>query len=416
MDEVRLVAADVVVCSSDRVVADGAIAFKGHRIAAVGTREDLRDTFPGAECVVLRDRAILPSFVNAHAHLCLSHLAGAAPYDGNFAAWLQTVLHAILEWTEEDHANSLAEGLQQSIARGTGAVADILNDWSAVPAYERLPIGGTVFLQVTGFNPVVADVWMHNLEQAFASLPDGADLGNLNLGISPHAPYSTSAKLYRECFRFAEKHDLLLTTHLAETTSEEDFLRNGTGVYRRMLRERGTWVPRWKPPDMTPVEYFEEEGVLTDRCLYAHVNYPSDSDIDLLAKRNITAVYCPGSHAFFHHKPHRMDEMVKAGIRVALGTDSLASNHSIGMLEEVKLCRERFPHMPAETIFDAGTIRGAEGLRVTDAYGTLEVGKKASFIVADMGEPVDPSRTIEQLLSPGSTLDGSYAWGMPIPR
>ncbi len=415
MDETCIVSADVVVESSARVIADGAIAWQGDTIAAVGTREELCDVYPKAEHQTLEGRAIFPSFVNAHTHLCLSHLHGAAPYDGNFAAWLQTVLHAILEWSEEDHANSLAEGLQQSLATGTGAAADILNDRLALPAYRGLPIGGTVFLQVTGFNPVVADVWMANIQQAFADLPNGADLGNLSLGISPHAPYSTSAKLYRECFRFAEEHDLLLMTHLAENTSEEDFLRRGTGVYRRMLRERGTWVPKWKPPDMTPVEYFEAEGVLTDRCIYAHVNYPSSSDIDLMAKRGITAVYCPRSHAFFHHAPHRMDEMVAAGIRVALGTDSLASNDSLGMLDEVKLCRERFPRMSAETIFDAGTIRGAEALRVTDKYGTLGPGKKASFVVVDVGEPVDASRAMEQLLSPESTIDQVFAWGQPIP-
>jgi cytosine/adenosine deaminase-related metal-dependent hydrolase len=402
-----------VVVSSGRVIPDGALAWADDRVVAVGSREELHDAYPGAPEIRHPGQAIFPSFVNAHTHLCLSHLAGLAPYTGNFAAWLQCVLGQTLEWTEKDHADSLASGLRQAVAAATGAAGDILNDWTALPRYEGLPIGGTVFLQVTGFSPVVADVWMAHLEQVFDAHSE-PQAGALNLGISPHAPYTTSAKLYRECARFAEQHDLLLVTHLAETPEEEQFLQNGTGVYRRMLRERGTWVPRWKPPRMSPVEYLEHEGVLSDRCLYAHVNYPSESDLDLLARRAVTAIYCPRSHAFFHHEPHPMDRMIERGIRVALGTDSLASNHSLEILEEVRLVKQRFPHLPSGVVFDAGTIRGAEALRTADQYGTLEPGRKASFFIADLHATPDPEHVLDQLLAPETEIAHAYAWGRKV--
>ena len=161
LDGVRLASADAVVVSSGNVIADGCVAWKGQTIAAVGPREMLRDTFPRAGETVHSGCVIFPAFVNAHTHVCLSFLEGKAPYNGDFAAWLQRVLQAYLEWTEEDHANSLSSGLRQSIEAGTGAVGDILNDWSARTAYRGAAIGGTLFLQVTGFNPVVADVWLH---------------------------------------------------------------------------------------------------------------------------------------------------------------------------------------------------------------------------------------------------------------
>jgi cytosine/adenosine deaminase-related metal-dependent hydrolase len=414
LDGVRLASADVVVASSGSVIPDGTVAWQGQTIAAVGPRDKLRDAFPKASETVHAGCAIFPSFVNAHTHVCLSFLEGKAPYDGDFAAWLQRVLQAYLEWTEEDHANSLSSGLRQSIEAGTGAVGDIVNDWSARTAYRGAAIGGTLFLQVTGFNPVVADVWLHNLHQVFDAPGARDELGNVRLGISPHAPYTTNAELYRACFELAEKHDLLVMTHLAETLEEEQFLRTGTGIYRRMLRERGTWVAKWKPPNATPVEYMEQEGLLSDRGLYAHVNYPHDGDLDLLARRGVTVVYCPKSHAFFRHKPHRMDEMIERGIRVALGTDGLSSNDSLAMLDEVKLVRQRFPHLSAETIFDAGTVRGAEALRATEDYGALQPGRKASFIIADLKQPPDPARVLEQLLAPESRVTGIVAWGRTI--
>jgi cytosine/adenosine deaminase-related metal-dependent hydrolase len=240
------------------------------------------------------------------------------------------------------------------------------------------------------------------------------ELGNARLGISPHAPYSTSIELYRGCLELAEEHDLLVMTHLAETLEEEQFLRTGTGIYRRMLRERGTWVANWRPPNLTPVEYLAAHGLLNSRTLYAHVNYPSDTDLDLLAEHQANVVYCPKSHAWFRHRPHRMDEMLARGIRVALGTDGLSSNDSLGMLEEVKLVRQRFPQLAAETIFDCGTLSGAQVLRITDNYGTLEAGRKASFIVADLHGTPDPDRAFEQLLAPKSRITSVVAWGQTV--
>jgi cytosine/adenosine deaminase-related metal-dependent hydrolase len=178
-----------------------------------------------------------------------------------------------------------------------------------------------------------------------------------------------------------------------------------------MLRERGTWVPRWQPPGCTPIEYLENEGLLTDRCLCAHVNYPSDGDMELLAKRGVTVVYCPKSHAFFEHPPHKMDQMIEMGIPVALGTDSLASNDTLGMLEEVRLAARRFPHIPAAAIFEAGTATGANALRISDDYGTLEPGRKASFFVADLKAAPEPQRIFSQLLSRETEIVRIVAWG-----
>jgi len=109
-----------------------------------------------------------------------------------------------------------------------------------------------------------------------------------------------------------------------------------------------------------------------------------------------------------------MDEMIQGGIRVALGTDGLSSNDSLSMLEEVKLVRRRFPRLPAKTIFETGTIRGAEVLRAADQYGTLEPDRKASFVVVDPGEPPDPERVFDQLLAPASRIVGVVAWGRAI--
>ncbi len=410
MGEVRVATADVLVAASDHVIADGAVAFGDREVLAVGSRTEILRQHPHAERWAFADRAIIPGLVNAHTHLCLTNLEGTVPYTGDFAAWLQTVLATTTDWKIQQHLHSLRDGIAAALHAGTAAVGDILNEWPLLTAYHGHPLGGVVFLQVTGFNPVIAPVWLAHLEQVFNGHV-GQRLPHLGLGISPHAPYSTSAKLYRDSFRFALERNALLMTHLAETPEEEDFLHTGAGIYRRLLEERGTWVSGWTPPRTSPVQYLWQEGVLNDRFLYAHVNYPSESDIELMARVEGHVVYCPRSHAFFGHPRHPLDRLLGAGINVALGTDSLASNESLSVLGEMKLVRQRYPELPPEAIFRLGTINGARMLRVDGKYGTLLPSRRASFNVVRTADRPDPDRVLEQILDPAAEIETIVSWG-----
>ena len=410
MGDVRVATADVVVAAGDQVFSPGAVAFADGATQAVGPAPEVLSQHPSAERWDFPGRVIIPGLVNAHTHLCLTGLAGEAPYEGDFAAWLQHVLGATTDWDLERHQASLRDGISASLRAGTAVVGDVLNEWRAIGAYADQPLGGVVFLQVTGFNPVVAPVWLGHLAQVFNGRGD-RQAPQVSLGICPHAPYSTAAELYREAYRFALEHDALLMTHLAETPEEEEFLHTGQGFYRRLLEERGTWVPTWAPPRVSPTQYLWQHGVLNDRFVYAHYNYPSEADIELMAGVGANVVYCPRSHAFFGHSRHPLAKLLARGVNVALGTDSLASNESLSVLAEMKLVRQLYPELPAETVFRLGTINGARMLRLADQYGALEPGGRASLNVVRVPGTPSQERVFEQVLEPEAEVETVVAWG-----
>ena len=128
-------------------------------------------------------------------------------------------------------------------------------------------------------------------------------------------------------------------------------------------------------------------GLLKADPLLVHVNYISDSEIALLAAVQATVVWCPRSHKFFGHAKHRWQEMLAADINVCVGTDSLASNETLSILDELRFVRRSAPEVPADLLLEMGTIRGARALGLDKKIGSLALGKWADFIAV----PWDPS-------------------------
>jgi cytosine/adenosine deaminase-related metal-dependent hydrolase len=122
-------------------------------------------------------------------------------------------------------------------------------------------------------------------------------------------------------------------------------------------------------------------GLLDLRPLLVHCNYVSDSDLDLVAAAGASIAYCPRSHAFFHHEPHRWREMLSRGINVCVGTDSLASNDTLSVLDELRFLGSQDSTISDGQLLSMGTLAGARALGIADQVGSLEIGKRADFIV-----------------------------------
>lgn len=174
-------------------------------------------------------------------------------------------------------------------------------------------------------------------------------------------------------------------THVAETKEEEEFLRKGTGPLMDLARERGWLKGKWEPPGRSSVEYLAELGVLAPSTLLAHLNYPSASDTDLVAKSGASVAFCPRSHGFFRHDPYPLPALLSAGVNVCLGTDSLASNDSLSVLEEARLVTRDFPQLSPSAVFAMATTNGAGSLGLAGKVGEIAPGAWASFLALDIG-------------------------------
>lgn len=348
------------------------------------------------------DAILLPGFVNAHTHLELTAFRGGAPYPGSFTDWLRAVVSL---QTADDASQrmdaGIESGLHESLAAGVTTIADIGCGDRAVSAWTRTPANIVGFFEAIGMGPRRHDDHPRSLRRALAACEEGPSASGVDgslaaakrphrlctFSISPHAPYSTAPEVYRDAIVYCRERRLPICTHLAETREETEFLARGTGPFRALLEERGLWDGSFTVPGCSPVAYAEALGLLACRPLLAHGNYLGDTDITLLARHDCSVAYCPRTHRFFEHAPHRYRELRAAGVNVCIGTDSEASTPSLSILDELRFLRSVDTETSDAHLLEMATRNGARGLGLESELGSIEAAKRADLIAVPLADP-----------------------------
>ncbi len=199
--------------------------------------------------------------------------------------------------------------------------------------------------------------------------------------MSPHAPYSAAVDLITA----AASARVPIATHLAETIAERELLSHHTGPFISFLEGLGAWAPNNLAKSFDDILSRSRPA---PNALFAHGNYLS---ADASVPPNGTIVYCPRTHAFFGHSPHPFRAFLSRGVRVALGTDSLASNPDLDLLAEARFLHRQYPEIPGSVLVRMATLSGAEALGWDDETGSLTAGKSADLVVVPLrnGESAD---------------------------
>jgi cytosine/adenosine deaminase-related metal-dependent hydrolase len=198
------------------------------------------------------------------------------------------------------------------------------------------------------------------------------------------------------CRQLADEAKLPLSLHLAETPSEVEFMLEGrSDEIVTLLRRAHAYDEEWKGSARSPVRYYAENGVLTGPTFAIHLNYPQEGDIDILAEIRPTVVMCPATHAYFRHPTHPIADYLAAGIPVALGTDSLASNTELSPVREALLLTQQYPQVGLKQVFSALTDAGLQQLGWDGHLGRLEPGYLADFAVYEFD--ADPLQGVSRL-------------------
>lgn len=281
---------------------------------------------PDSDVIDLGNSAVLPALFNAHAHLEFSDLFEPIQPPAPFSAWIQNLMAHRRQRTES--TSTLAErGYEESGRSGVQYVGDIVTgDWTP-------PAGSDVvaFREFIGLLPEQHDA---QVELANRHIEDCLDHG-VYPGLSPHAPYSVSPRLYRSLIEVAKEKDRPLCIHLAETRAELELLDSGTGELVEMLTRFGIWRDDIIPRGSKPLDYLKPLANLNAASI-VHGNYLSDEEIEFLGRHpNITTVFCPRTHRFFGHTNHPWQRLLAAGASVALGTDGRSSNPDYSLWAEV---------------------------------------------------------------------------------
>lgn len=360
-------------------IENGAILIENGRIAAIGTAGEL----PGPATIDFGDAVLLPGFVNAHTHLELTHLAGEISPSMGFVPWIQTLAGRLIRDSVDPciARATVEEGVRQSLRSGVTTIGDITRDPDVVRSVlTRSPIRAVSFGEVIGIGSG-RDRWPRRLDAAAGAQHATA---NLVIGISPHAPYTVEPDGLRACAARATNAKAPLCIHTAETPEEERFTRRLEGGLVELLKGAGVWDETMVAGGMSPVQLVDHTGVLTSTTLLAHANYVSDDDIAIIARRGASVAYCPRTHAAFGHAPHRFREMLAAGINVCLGTDSLASNPSLSILDELRFLRQHAGDVPPDRLLCMATRNGAAALGFGQDRGMLAVGEVADLVTVPL--------------------------------
>jgi cytosine/adenosine deaminase-related metal-dependent hydrolase len=296
-------------------ISDGAVWISGDRIRSVGTWRQLSGN--GNEQVFdLGEVVLLPGLINAHCHLDYTHMAGQFPSPKLFIDWLKLITTTKSQWNTAEYVASWKNGAEMLLRTGTTTVADI----EAVP--ELLPqVWDSTPLRVISFLELIGITSRRPPERVLQEVLDKIDhlpQKSCNVGLSPHAPYSTVPRLLRQTAEVARRKSWLLCTHVAESKSEFLMFAKGRGDMFDWLQRSGREMSDCGLG--SPVRHLESCGALGQNLLATHVNYLARGDAALLASRKVNVVHCPRSHSYFGHESFPLRRLLRAGVNVCLGT------------------------------------------------------------------------------------------------
>ena len=351
-------------------VRDGWVAVQDGRILGVGASSDL----PSSGDVVAVEGAIMPGLVNAHTHLELSWLRGQVPPAPSMPQWVERLM-ALRRTVGHEPAEPIAEAIREARAAGTTLVGDITNTLAAYGPLAESPLAAAVFRELLGFNVEDPRAPVASALQQLGELPQHT---RLRSSIVPHAPYSVAPSLLRTIAETSR--NARISMHLGESAEEIEFLRTGRGAWRELLQRLGVWTDAWQPPRAGPIDYIGSCGLLNDRLLAVHCVQLTDDELHSLASAGATVVTCPRSNRWVGAGLPPIERFYASGVRVAVGTDSLASVEDLNVFAELTMMRELAPSVSARRILESATKSGADALGFGDELGTIEPGKRAELI------------------------------------
>jgi len=367
-------------------IADGWVAVDGGRVVAVGRGRPA----DFADDEQLGDVALMPGLVNAHTHLELSYLHDEVPPASEFVTWIRNVMAARRQRPDPraaDIVDAIDRAIVESRASGTAVVGDVSNTLVTFEPLARSALAAIVFYELIRFN---APDPRALVDAATAEIEALAPTEWVRASLAAHAPYSV-APLVLRAIREAVDRDALrpCSVHLCESAEETEFLRTGLGSWRRLLEDVGAWDPAWTPPGVSPVQFLDESGFLGANVLAVHGVQMTLDDLGRLKARGTTLVTCPRSNGHTGAGAPPIQDFYDAGVRVAIGTDSLASSPDLNVFAELATMRALAPAVPATALLESATIEGARALGFDADYGTIEPAKRARLIAVDLSPDVD---------------------------
>jgi aminodeoxyfutalosine deaminase len=385
---------------------NGAVAVKGSRVRAVGPFDEVAAFFSG-EVIDLGEQVLMPGLINAHCHLDYTMLRRAIQPPHGFTAWVQRLNAVKRSLRDDDYLDAIQAGFAELVKFGTTTVLNIESFPELMSRIPAPPIRTWWFYEMIDIRQRIAtDELVEGAAVFFRKHSDW--LGGF--GLSPHAPYTASASLYQLAGQCARQDGMLATTHIAESAEESAMFREATGPLYDFMKSLGRDMSDCGKG--TPLNLLLGNGYIGPEWIVAHMNELEESDFELLKQTPVQVVHCPASHRYFNHREFPLERLRGAGINISLGTDSLASNTSLSMFEEMRHVLDNHHSVTPHEALQMATTNPAKALKREGELGCITPRSRADLIALAIAP--DGKSIYEEIVEYGRRVDWMMVNGVVI--
>lgn len=323
---------------------------------------------------------ICPGFINTHCHLELSHLKGKVSENKGITGFISELVPMRNQFSEKEIANAIIEAENEMIKNGIVAVGDISNNNSTFQQKAKGNLLYHTFIEVFDLNPERANEVFEKALKLKDELTQDTRLKNQD-SIVPHAPYTVSDKLFQLISAEAIKNNSIISVHNQESEGENELFISKSGKLFELFTKMGINLDFIKQTGKNSLQSTFAKLAESQKILLVHNTFTTKEDIQFAKpkeqsqKSKVFWCSCPNANLYIENKLPDYNLFIQEKARVTIGTDSLASNWSLSVLDELKTISKHFPEIPLQTLLTWATKNGADFLGFNQ-LGTIEKGKK----------------------------------------
>jgi cytosine/adenosine deaminase-related metal-dependent hydrolase len=344
---------------------------------------------------------ISPGFINAHCHLELSHLKGKIQEKIGLVDFVYSVVNT-RHSAEEQILDAIEKAENEMLLNGIVAVGDICNNVLSLPQKLKKKLAYHNFIEASGWEPTVSQQRFERSLQILNYYSNKLEDVN-HQSLIPHAPYSVSNELWRLIIPYFRNK--IVSIHNQETLFEDEFFQQGTGDFVRMYEMMKLDNSHHQPTKKSSLQTSYNNLISAEKIILVHNTFTKQSDIDFIKeeKENFEKTYfclCINANKYIEDRLPPVELFLKNACNMVLGTDSLASNWSLNLLDEMKTLQKIFPDITLEVMLQWATINGANVLEMDKKLGSFEKGKKPGVVVLQKveGLQLSPDSSIKRII------------------
>ncbi len=343
---------------------------------AAGTVVDIADEENAVDGIEKLNGILCPGFINAHCHLELSHLKGYIP---KHTGLVDFVLSIILNRQVNEDLILLAieKAEQEMLQNGIVAVGDICNNSLTLSQKLKHKLIYHNFIEVSGFTPAVATERFKKAVDIYKSF--NAQMPACS--IVAHAPYSVSPALFKMIDDFSGNN--LLSIHNQESEAENEFFKTGQGDILRLYQQLGIEISFFKPSQKSSLQTWLPNFTKHKPVIIVHNICINEEDIEFAKQQPTWFCLCPNANLYISNMLPDVTMLMKHTGNIVIGTDSLASNEQLSILEEIKTLQQNFTDLDLSTLLQWATSNAAKALQMDSLLGSFEKGKQPGIVLIE---------------------------------